>query len=86
MNTTESVRESEVQKRNYIVLGTRSALFLPHNRLGLIIVDEEHDNSYKQDSPAPRYNGRDTALMLNQLHNADGRSCNIILGSATPSL
>lgn len=81
MNTTESVRESEAQKRNYIVLGTRSALFLPHNRLGLIIVDEEHDNSYKQDSPAPRYNGRDTALMLHIIHQ-----CNIILGSATPSL
>ncbi len=81
MNTTESVRESESQKRNYILLGTRSSLFLPHNRLGLIIVDEEQDNSYKQDSPAPRYNGRDTALMLHRIHN-----CGIILGSATPSL
>ena len=81
MNTTESVRESESQKRNYILLGTRSSLFLPHNRLGLIIVDEEQDNSYKQDSPAPRYNGRDTALMLHRIH-----SCGIILGSATPSL
>ena len=81
MNTTESVRESEFQKRNYILLGTRSSLFLPHNRLGLIIVDEEQDNSYKQDSPAPRYNGRDTALMLHRIHN-----CGIILGSATPSL
>lgn len=66
---------------NYIVLGTRSALFLPHNRLGLIIVDEEHDASYKQDSPAPRYNGRDVAAML-----AAQESCNLLLGSATPSL
>ena len=66
---------------NYIVLGTRSSLFLPHNNLGLIIVDEEHDSSYKQDSPAPRYNGRDTALMLSVIHR-----CGIILGSATPSL
>lgn len=76
-NTAESVRRS----RGQIVLGTRSSLFLPHHDLGLIIVDEEHDSSYKQDSPAPRYNGRDTALMLAQIHN-----CNIILGSATPSL
>ena len=68
-------------KDNYIVLGTRSSLFLPHNNLGLIIVDEEHDSSYKQDSPAPRYNGRDTALMLSVIH-----SCGIVLGSATPSL
>ena len=81
MNTTESVRESEVLKRNYILLGTRSSLFLPHNNLGLVIVDEEHDNSYKQDSPAPRYNGRDTALMLHRIHK-----CGIVLGSATPSL
>jgi len=65
----------------YIVLGTRSSIFLPHRDLGLIIVDEEHDNSYKQDSPAPRYNGRDTALMLHRIHD-----CDIILGSATPSL
>jgi primosomal protein N' (replication factor Y) len=71
---------------NYIVLGTRSSLFLPHHDLGLIIVDEEHDSSYKQDSPAPRYNGRDTALMLNQIQNNISGNCNIILGSATPSL
>ena len=76
--TAEKVRSTN----GYIVLGTRSSIFLPHHDLGLIIVDEEHDTSYKQDSPAPRYNGRDTALMLNQIHP----SCNIILGSATPSL
>ncbi len=77
-NTAEAVRSG---KENYIVLGTRSSLFLPHHDLGLVIVDEEHDNSYKQDSPAPRYNGRDTALMLSRIHG-----CSIILGSATPSL
>lgn len=77
-NTAENIRNS---RNGYVVLGTRSALFLPHKELGLIIVDEEHDNSYKQDSPAPRYNGRDTALMLSTIHQ-----CCIILGSATPSL
>lgn len=65
----------------YVVLGTRSALFLPHRELGLIIVDEEHDGSYKQSSPAPRYNGRDTAVYLGRLLGAP-----VILGSATPSL
>ena len=75
--TAEAIRSG----RGYIVLGTRSALFLPHHDLGLIVVDEEHDSSYKQDSPAPRYNGRDTALMLSTIHR-----CNIIMGSATPSL
>ena len=73
-------------KGGYIVLGTRSSLFLPHHNLGLIIVDEEHDNSYKQDSPAPYYNGRDTALMLSVIHTEASGRCNIILGSATPSL
>jgi primosomal protein N' (replication factor Y) len=68
-------------RRGYLVLGTRSALFLPHRDLGLIIVDEEHDTSYKQDSPAPRYNGRETAIMLAGIYDA-----NIVLGSATPSL
>ena len=80
-NAAETLRESAKTGEGYIVLGTRSSLFLPHNGLGLIIVDEEHDNSYKQDSPAPRYNGRDTALMLHRIHG-----CDIILGSATPSL
>ena len=64
----------------YIVLGTRSALFLPHHDLGLVIVDEEHDPSYKQDT-APRYQGRDTAVMLARIHGS-----RVLLGSATPSL
>ena len=73
---------SQVRKPGpYLVLGTRSALFLPHHDLGLIIVDEEHDTSYKQDAPAPRYNGRESAIMLGVIQQA-----NVILGSATPSL
>lgn len=64
----------------HIVLGLRSALFLPHSRLGLIIVDEEHDQSYKQTDQAPRYHGRDTALMLGRI-----QGCPVLLGSATPS-
>ena len=69
-----------MKSRQYVVLGTRS-IFLPHHDLGVVIVDEEHDSSYKQDAPAPRYNGRDTALMLAKLNRAD-----VVLGSATPSL
>lgn len=65
----------------YVVIGTRSSLFLPHHDLGLIIVDEEQDTSYKQDAPAPRYNGRDTAFVLARLSGAD-----LLLGTATPSL
>lgn len=67
--------------KGYVLLGTRSAIFLPHKNLGLVIVDEEHDTSYKQDSPAPRYNGRETAIMMAKIFGA-----NVILGSATPSL
>lgn len=63
-----------------LVLGTRSALFLPWRKLGLIIVDQEQDPLYKQDSPAPRYQARDSAIML-----ASTASCPVLLGSATPS-
>ena len=75
------VAEKVRSGQGYVVLGTRSSLFLPHHGLGLVVVDEEHDGSYKQDSPSPRYNGRDTALMLSAIHGS-----NIVLGSATPSL
>ena len=63
------------------VLGVRSSLFLPFTDLGLIIVDEEHDSSYKQYDPAPRYHARDAAMMLARIHG--GKT---LLGSATPSL
>ena len=81
-----TARRSQVANRvrsqdAYLVLGTRSALFLPHHNLGLIIVDEEHDTSYKQDAPAPRYNARESAIMLALIQGA-----NVVLGSATPSL
>ena len=64
-----------------IILGARSALFLPFSNLDLIIVDEEHDASYKQDDPNPRYQGRDAAIVL-----ASQLGCRIVLGSATPSV
>ncbi len=64
-----------------IVLGARSSVFLPFQNLGLIICDEEHDTSYKQHDPAPRYNGRDAAIYLASLFGAK-----TLLGSATPSL
>ena len=67
-------------KKFNVVLGTRSALFLPFNKLGLIIIDEEHDNSYKQQDPAPRYHARDAAMYLANLHQAK-----VLLGTATPS-
>lgn len=63
-----------------IVLGTRSSLFLPFDSLGLVIVDEEHDASYKQADPAPRYNARDAAVMLSAIYGAG-----VVMGSATPS-
>jgi primosomal protein N' (replication factor Y) len=64
-----------------LVIGARSALFLPFRNLGLVIVDEEHDGSYKQHDPAPRYNARDSAVVLASLHEAKS-----VLGSASPSI
>ncbi len=68
-------------KNSYkIIIGARSAIFLPFSNLGLVVVDEEHENSYKQFDPAPRYNARDTAIYMATQTNA-----NVVLGSATPS-
>lgn len=64
-----------------LILGARSALLLPFNNLGLIIVDEEHDSSYKQMDPAPRYHARDCSIILAQFHQAK-----TLLGTATPSM
>ena len=64
-----------------VLLGARSAMFLPFSNLGLIIIDEEHDASYKQYDPAPRYNARDTAIFLASMHGAK-----VLLGSATPAI
>lgn len=71
------VRDGKVS----VILGARSALFLPFSRLGLIVVDEEHDSSFKQQDPAPRYNARDAAIYYASLFNAK-----VLLGSGTPSL
>jgi primosomal protein N' (replication factor Y) len=63
-----------------VVIGPRSALFAPAENLGLIVVDEEHDPSYKQDNPAPRFHGRDAAIMRARINNVP-----VLLGSASPS-
>lgn len=83
MNERVEVWNNVLHNKNkaQIVLGARSSLFLPFSNLGLIIVDEEHETSYKQFEPAPRYHARDSAIVLAHIHKAK-----ILLGSATPSI
>lgn len=80
-NQRAEVWQKVRNQESKIVLGTRSSIFLPFENLGLIIVDEEHDPSYKQNEPNPRYHARDTSIYLSHLFHA-----NVILGTATPSL
>lgn len=68
-------------KKHDVILGARSALFLPFDKLGLVIIDEEHENTFKQFEPAPRYHARDTAIYLAGIHGAK-----TLLGTATPSM
>ncbi len=82
LNNNERVELwNEVLEGKPLLMGPRSALLLPFKKLKLVIVDEEHDPSYKQKDPNPRYNGRDTAIYMAQLHGAK-----TILGTATPSI
>lgn len=71
----------EVKKKAQVVIGARSSLFLPFSKLGLIIIDEEHEPSFKQYNPSPRYHARDSAIVLGNLHHAK-----VLMGSATPSM
>jgi len=80
-NERVEVYQAIAKGESLLVVGTRSALFQPFTNLGLIIVDEEHENSYKQNEPAPRFNARDSALYL-----AAKEKTPIILGSATPAI
>lgn len=81
LRRTESYLRLARSRGGELVVGARSALFLPLNHLGLVIVDEEHDQSYKQSDTAPRYQGRDCAIVLASMYGAQ-----VVLGSATPSL
>ena len=80
-NERLEVYQAIARGESYLIVGTRSAILLPFKNLGLIIVDEEHENSFKQHEPAPRFNARDTALYL-----ASKNIIPIVLGSATPAI
>ncbi len=74
--------QKQLSEKSYdIILGVRSSIFLPFRRLGLIIVDEEHENTYKQQDPAPRYHARSAAIVLAAMQGAK-----VLLGTATPSI
>ncbi len=77
----KKVAEEDPEKGYRLILGVRSSIFLPFRNLGLVIVDEEHDSSYKQHDPAPRYHARDSAAVLAGMHDA-----RVLMGSASPSL
>ena len=77
----QNILKQDTEKKYDVILGVRSSLFLPYSNLGLIIVDEEHENTYKQYDPAPRYNARDCSIVLAQMHQAK-----VLLGTATPSI
>ncbi|MFN4082714.1 MAG: primosomal protein N' [Bacteroidia bacterium] len=80
-NERVEIWQKVMDKKINLIIGARSALFLPFSNLGLIVVDEEHETAYKQQDPAPRFHARDTAIYLAHQHGAD-----CILGSATPSV
>lgn len=80
-NERVEIYQAIASGESYLIVGTRSAIFQPLKHLGLIIVDEEHESSFKQHEPAPRFNARDTALFI-----AHKRQVPIILGSATPAI
>ena len=75
------IGDEAMRREARVILGARSAIFLPFNNLGLIIVDEEHEPSYKQQDPAPRYHARSAAIMMAQWYGAK-----VLLGTATPSI
>lgn len=78
---TRMIENGMASSEPFVVIGARSSVFLPFHKLGLVIVDEEHEASYKQFDPSPRYHARDTAIVLAKLFAA-----NVLLGSATPSI
>lgn len=80
-NERVEVWNGVLEGRFSLIVGARSAIFLPFQQLGLVIIDEEHDPSYKQQDRAPRYHGRDASLVLAQFHQAK-----VLLGSATPAI
>ncbi len=77
----QSGKKTDDSKQYQLILGVRSSIFLPFKNLGLVIVDEEHENTFKQYNPAPRYQARDAAILLASIHGAK-----TLLGSATPSI